>query len=488
MSARKTLHNFRTLVCTNDKARDTFTDMTGKMIRAASLSTGKQRLDSTQITSNMAHLSRLGLFTRTIEGFLRSLEKHDASLYERLPKVYRKVYRERSGYFADVKSSKAKRRLAKCARHLFDLVDRFRGDPEIARLRAYGLMSRLLDEQCEVAQAEAPKVTLKKPEDIPGDSLQNPSDPDAAYGHKGKGYKASLTETCAEENAFQVITDVWVDGANASDQKDVPKVIERLEETDSKPEELFADAGYGSGENILECKGHDVELSAPITTGKEPDIAHKVQLSDFEVGEDGIRVTSCIKGQVPLSCTVSGKGKTVSAIFPKDACSVCEFRTICPVKRSKGGNFRLRYTPAAMATSRRRQEQEGKDFKERYKIRSGIEATVSEAARVTGLKRVWCRGFEPGPSRRFLQGLGHQHQEVHRSGAGEGRQGPVWWCTWAPFSAFSRPGDGPAIFSVPILRAARVNTGRATQRALPGKPGSYEGIKNDFSESRTRYE
>ena len=390
---QKTLHNFRTLVCTNDKARDTFTDMTGKMIRAASLSTGKQRLDSTQITSNMAHLSRLGLFTRTIEGFLRSLEKHDASLYERLPKVYRKVYRERSGYFADVKSSKAKRRLAKCARHLFDLVDRFRGDLEVARLRAYGLMSRLLDEQCEVAQAEAPKVTLKKPEDIPGDSLQNPSDPDAAYGHKGKGYKASLTETCAKENAFQVITDVWVDGANASDQKDVPKVIERLEETDSKPEELFADAGYGSGENILECKGHDVELSAPITTGKEPDIAHKVQLSDFEVGEDGIRVTSCIKGQVPLSCTISGKGKTVSAIFPKDACSVCEFRTICPVKRSKGGNFRLRYTPATMATSRGRQEQEGKDFKERYKIRSGIEATVSEAARVTGLKRVWCRGL-----------------------------------------------------------------------------------------------
>ena len=389
---QKTLHNFRTLVCTNDKARDIFTDMTGKMIRAASLSTGKQRLDSTQITSNMAHLSRLGLFTRTIEGFLRSLEKHDASLYERLPKVYRKVYRERTGYFADVKSSKAKRRLAKCARHLFDLVDRFRGDPEIARLKSYRLMSRLLDEQCEVAQAEAPKVTLKKPEDIPGDSLQNPSDPDAAYGHKGKGYKASLTETCAEENLFQVITDVWVDGANASDQKDVPKVIERLDEADTKPEELFADAGYGSGENIVVCREHEVTLTAPNTLGKKPDI-NKVQLSDFEVGEDGILVTSCIKGQVPLSCTVSGKGKTVVAVFPKDACLVCEFLPICPVKRIKAGKYRLRFTPEAMATSKRKQEQEGKDFKERYKIRSGIEATISEAARLTGLKRVWCRGL-----------------------------------------------------------------------------------------------
>jgi hypothetical protein len=43
-----------------------------------------------------------------------------------------------------------------------------------------------------------------------------------------------------------------------------------------------------------------------------------------------------------------------------------------------------------MSTLKRKAEQEGKDFKERYKIRSGIEATVSEADRVTGLKKVWC--------------------------------------------------------------------------------------------------
>jgi len=389
---QKTLHNFRTLVCSHDKAREIFTDMTEKMIEAASLSTHKQRLDSTQITSNMAHLSRLGLFTRTIEGFLRSLEKHDASLYQGLPKVYRKVYRERSGYFADVKSSKAKRRLAKCARHLFDLVDRFQGDPQVTKLEAYRLMVRLLEEQCEVEEAEAPQVALKNPKDIPGVSLQNPSDPDATYGHKGQGYKASLTETCSEENAFQVLTDVQVDGAHVSDQTDVPRVIDRLEEAGTKPEELFADAGYGRGENIVVCKDREVTLTAPNTVGKEPD-TNKVQLSDFEVGEDDTQVLSCIQGHCPLSCTVSGDGKTVEVIFPKETCANCEFLPICPVKRIKGGKYRLRFKPEAMATSRRKQEQENKDFKERYKIRSGIEATVSEADRVTGLKRVWCRGL-----------------------------------------------------------------------------------------------
>ena len=393
-TCQKTLHNFRTLVCTNEMAQGIFTEMTDKMIEAASLSTDKQRLDSTQITSNMAHLSRLGLFTRTIEGFLRSLEKHDASLYEGLPKVYHKVYRERSGYFADVKSSQAKRRLGKCARHLFDLVDRFRGAPEISKLKAYRLMVRLLEEQCEVEEGESLKVLLKNPKDISGNSLQNPSDPDATYGHKGKGYKASLTETCSKENSFQVITDVWVDGAHVSDQKDVPQVIERLEEADTKPEELFADAGYGCGENIVACREKEVELTAPNTLGKAPDM-NKVQLSDFQISDDGTEVLSCIQGHCPLSCTVSeGKKKKVKAIFPKEACSTCEFQSVCPVKQIKGGNYKLEYKLEAMATSKRKAEQEDKDFKERYKIRSGIEATVSEADRVTGLKKVWCRGLD----------------------------------------------------------------------------------------------
>ena len=124
----------------------------------------------------------------------------------------------------------------------------------------------------------------------------------------------------------------------------------------------------------------------------------KIQLSDFEISDDGKEVLSCIQGHRPLSCTVSEnkkkRKKKVRAIFPKDACSVCEFQSICPVKRIKGGNYRLEYKLEAMATSKRKAGQEGKDFKERYKIRSGIEATVSEADRVTGLKNVWCRGLD----------------------------------------------------------------------------------------------
>ena len=388
---QKTLHNFRTLITDNEQARNLFIGVTDAIIETAALSTEKQRLDSTQITSNMAHLSRLGLFTRTIEAFLKRLHKKYPKLYEKVPRLYDKAYLKRAGYFADVKSSRAKRRLDKSARHLADLVDRFRGHPEVSRMKEYRLMARLLSEQCRFVEGDPGKTELEKPGEIPTDSLQNPSDPDATYGRKGKGYKASLTETCVKENPFQVITDVDVAPSYDSDQKDVAPVIERLEETGRKPEELFADAGYGSGENILQAHEHGVKLTAPVTCGKAPDL-NKMQLSDFETNEDCTQVVSCIRGRAPLECKIVERGKAVEAVFSREHCLICEFLPICPVKRIKGGNYRLKYKRKDMATSKRRLEQESHDFKERYKIRSGIEATISEADRVTGFKRSWTRG------------------------------------------------------------------------------------------------
>ncbi|MBW1936967.1 MAG: transposase [Deltaproteobacteria bacterium] len=115
-----------------------------------------------------------------------------------------------------------------------------------------------------------------------------------------------------------------------------------------------------------------------------------MQLSDFAVTADGRQVLACITDQIPLTSEVTGDGQVV-AIFSHASCSRCRFLSVCRVKRYQG-NYRLVYALADWATSRRREQQETAHFKERYKIRSGIEATISEANRLTGLKRVWTRG------------------------------------------------------------------------------------------------
>ena len=93
------------------------------------------------------------------------------------------------------------------------------------------------------------------------------------------------------------------------------------------------------------------------------------------------------------------------AIFSGEHCKQCELLPTCLVKRRKKGQYRLRYKLKNMATSHRRVEQETVDFKERYKIRSGIEGTISEADRLTGLKRVWTRGKQRVTMSVFMKAL-----------------------------------------------------------------------------------
>jgi len=115
---------------------------------------------------------------------------------------------------------------------------------------AFALLRRLYEEQCVPPETDTPeKVELQ--EKPSSSSLQSPSDPDATYGHKGKGYEVQIAETCVEENPFEVVTAVSVNGANESDQKQVLPTLEQTERTcGAAPEVMHTDCGFGSGENI----------------------------------------------------------------------------------------------------------------------------------------------------------------------------------------------------------------------------------------------
>ena len=57
----------------HDGGRLAFQETTDRIIQALGIRTGKQRLDSTHIMSNIATLTRLGLFCETMRLFLRAL-------------------------------------------------------------------------------------------------------------------------------------------------------------------------------------------------------------------------------------------------------------------------------------------------------------------------------------------------------------------------------------------------------------------------------
>lgn len=386
-TCQKTLHNFRAKLLDDDQGAGLFESTTARLVEAAGLRTGRQRQDSTHILSNIKLLTRLGLFVQTVTQFLEALRQEHPRLCAQVPEELRERYLDREGYFSDARASEAPRRLAQTALDVHSLVRRFGDHKLVAAMESFGLLARLYAEQCVPPKSENPeKIELQ--ERPSSSSLQSPSDPDATYGHKGKGYEVQLTETCDEQNAFQVVTSVAVHGANESDQHQVVPALEQIERTcGAAPQTMHADAGYASGDNIVAAKERGTDLAAPI--GSNGPDESKATLGVFNYGEAG-QVASCPMGQAPVEHRLLRLGGTRLAIFSLAQCAGCALRSACPTQTRRGKRV-LRYRPTEVAVAQRRIEQETPRFKERHKIRSGIEATNSELKRSHGLAKLRVR-------------------------------------------------------------------------------------------------
>jgi hypothetical protein len=373
----------------SELAMTIFQTLTDEMIRLLGVDPGRQRLDSTQVCSNMAHLSRLGLFVRTIEGFVSALEKHFSEEASSLPRRIRTRYLERSGYFADTTGRKSRARLEAAARDVGWLVGRFRDHPAVATLASFGLLSRLFAEQCEVVHAPGsdPLAVPLPAEEVASTSLQSPSDPDATYSaHKGKGYQVQLGETCGPENPIQMITHVAVEGAHESDQEAVEPFLEATEARGIAPDEVLADTAYASGKNLLHCLERGVDLVAPMPGAKDAD---DLGLADFAIGFDSCQVRGCPEGHAPHRQRPMRNGKGMNARFDPTVCARCELKPDCPAGRNRG---RLRFTRADLLVAHGRLRESTETFRDLYKARSGLERTNAEIKGPHGLGRLRVRG------------------------------------------------------------------------------------------------
>jgi len=407
---QKTLHNFRVKMGEAEEEgiltySALFDEIVRTIIKAKGLKVGKQRLDSTHIRSNMAVLTRLGLFTHTITAFLKKLNKQHPRLFKALPQGIQERYIDREGYFADSPSSDGRRRLSQCAADVWRLVDRFRGHRSVKGMPSYLRLKRLLEEQC-IIEDEAPTdpdgdgpegvpVRPKEPkkEKIPATSLQG-SDDDATYGHKGKGYQVQVAETCDEANDIEVVTHVSVEGSHKSDQHATIPVLDDLASKGCRPETLLADTGYGRGQNIVDAAERGVDLLSPSCGPKAKSTEDEVILGDFTFTPDGQQIEHCPAGDAPVAQGVCGKGgRRRYAHMDVERCVECHWFGACVAEwDDRASNMTLTWLPSEGATASRRHREHTKEFKDSYRLRSGIEATNSEYKRPYGGGRLRVRG------------------------------------------------------------------------------------------------
>jgi len=390
----KTLWNMRSIVVDNTLDTTVFDHITDKLAKVFKVDTANQRIDSVHIKSNMRRLGRIGIFSSSISKFLVNLKRGHQELFDTIDEgVIDKYLSEKSlQCFSMVKPSESAKTLKSVSADLLNLVEQFKGNSEVKAMHSYKLLERVLKEQCNVSD-DGNLVEMKRPKKIPSDSLQNPSDPDATYsGHKGQGYQVQVMETyCKDEDAkeksLNLITHIEVEPAHESDANALIPAIESSKERGLAPEELLADTLYGSDDNCQKAKKFGVEVVSPAKgTTEEGGIG----LSDFEVSEKG-DVVSCPQGHAPVRTNTKKTRHTVA--FDSQHCGTCPFQENCPVKQGKKNHY-LRYTDKEMRLARRRSYEQTKGFKDRYRWRSGVEATMSEYDRRTGVKHLRVRGLK----------------------------------------------------------------------------------------------
>jgi len=391
----KTLWTLRHRVAESGLDRELFHATTEILAKVFGVETTKQRIDSVHIRSNMRRLGRICIFSQGIHNFLVNLKRQHRVIFETIEKerIDRYLTEKALGCFSLVKPSESAKTLEEVSRDLFSLVERFREDKRVRSLKTFGVLLRVLKDQCDLSTAG--EMTLKAPKEIASSSLQNPSDPDAGYdAHKGQGYQVQVMETyCASSDAsikdktLNLITHVEIEPAYVSDARALIPALESTSVRGLAPEAVLADSLYGSDENRESAKEMGVDVISPVMgTPREEAIG----LADFPQTDKG-KIASCPQGHAPVKVKM-GKKNAMSVAFDSGFCNACPQREQCPVKPGKNRHY-LHFTLKALRIAGRRAGEHTPEFKDKYRWRSGIESTFSEMDKTTGLKRLRVRGL-----------------------------------------------------------------------------------------------
>jgi IS5 family transposase len=410
----KTLWNLRDIVARNGLQDALFENVTDALKKLFALDPSKQRLDSVHIFSNMAHLGRVRLFVRTIRTFLTNLKRHHASEHDALGDIVFRYDKKSDGAFA-VKPTESAKKLVELGDDCFYLVERFKEDAAAAKMDSYKHLVRMFTEQCLVENDDnGARVVIKANKDVPSGSLQNPSDPEAGYcGHKGKGYQMQVMETYSEDKSQpNLISHIKVEAANESDSNALLPAIEDAAKRGLAPTELLADTLYGSDDNVEKAKDLRITVIAPVMGAKENVIA----LADFTFDDTDL-IIACPLKQAPIKTKI-GERSGAKVYFDKALCDNCPRQSECSVKRDKK-SCTISYDAKSLRLSRRRQREKEEAFTEKYRYRSGIEGTMSDLDRITGLKRLRVRGM---PQVRLAATLKATGLNIHRATAFKNRQ------------------------------------------------------------------
>jgi hypothetical protein len=228
----------------------------------------------------------------------------------------------------------------------------------------------------------------------------SPYDPDARSSRKREtswlGFKVHVTETCeAEEGSVHLITQVTTTAATPAASAMLPPILDALRAQDLAPQEHLVDMGYTSGGDLAEQASLGTQVLGPVaqTPGWQSQQAGSFAPQAFQLDWQEQQAT-CPQGQTSLTCHErEDRGRPIIKIqFATATCRHGPVRAQC-TQSTRGRSLTVLPQEAQQARQERLREQSTRTFQQRYARRAGIEATLSQAVRTSGLRRSRYRGL-----------------------------------------------------------------------------------------------
>jgi hypothetical protein len=445
----RTLYNFRhrlnAHMCRTGEnlIAQAFRQVTDAQVKAFQLKTGRLRMDTTQIASNIRRMSRVQLLVEVLQRAHRMLSQTEQAHYA---EAFAPYLQGSSGqYVYHLKGEGTPPHLQRMGELLHRLLVELA--PTCATDETYQMLERVFREQfiltaetpqvksddaaggpppemlsgladamaepddpVEISAASAqpatstevsaastppaaetptPRMTLavqaKPGPEIRATSLLSPDDPEATFRRKGdqtyQGYVTNVTETCHPENPFQLIVQVQT---SANTTEDATLLVAALPDLKKRTgvDALYNDAAFCSPAADQVLREQQVTQVPTDLRGAAPNPAH-LGLANFNVESNGDGVPqhiTCPQGQC-LSVLPGRQPHWYGVRFDLGACQACSLQARCPSQVNKSNPWRtLRFSQKQIDVALRRQRSAA--YHQAGKnLRAAVEATIGALKR-----------------------------------------------------------------------------------------------------------
>lgn len=360
---------------------------------------GKQRTDSTHVLGAVRDLHLAELVGETLRATLNELADlaPDWLLGVSQPEWFKRYAHRVEDTL--LPKSEAKRRLyvLEMGRDGFTLLDALdaAGSPSAAReAHRVELLRQVWQTHFD---RSGPGLRWKEGTEFPpvGERIQSPYDPEMHYSTKRStewsGYKVHLTETC-DEDAVHVITHVHTTPAMEYDGSSTAIIHDQLAAKKLLPSEHFVDSAYTDAELMVSsANDHGITLMGPIrqvsTWQSRQNLGYDTP--QFHIDWERQRAT-CPQGKISSSWKPGHNAVERPIIrirFRRSDCRDCPVRTLCTATKDLRRSLIILDREEYEALNAARARMDTLAFNQRYRLRSGIEGTISQGVHCTGLRQ-----------------------------------------------------------------------------------------------------